>query len=446
MKEKLPPQAPEMERAVLGALLLEPGTFREIEHLLTPDSFYVQAHSLIWQAVCRLSAQQKPVDMLTVTEELSRMKKLDSVGGPYYIAQLTSSVGGTAHVRYHAEIIHQKAYARKLIRLATRLVEEAYNETRDIYDVQEEFEKNFTQLVSGLRDCAAWDMPHALRKVTERASLMQEKRLKGETTAIPTGLASLDQVMEGGWQAPELTILGARPSMGKTQFALHFAKAAAQSGKRTLIITIEMTEIQLVTRYLLEDERINSRHLRTGQMAQEEWKAMDETIARLWNLPIHVAGHYQINQLSHIKSEARSLKRKMGLDLLVIDYLGLVKTAETFERRYQELGHITSELKTLAKELEIPIIALCQLSRPPKGTQVKMPALEDLRESGNIEQDADNVILIHKHAYYDPESTDKKGRSWKNRGQLIIAKQREGAREQTITFAHDDRYKKISDE
>lgn len=442
---KLQPQATELEEAVLGALLVESRAYLDIEDQLTPDDFYSERNQIVYKAIVSLSSKRNPVDMLTVVQELKRSGDLESIGGPLYIAELAEKVASSVHIVYHAQIISQKAKARKLIRIATEVAVKAYDEAFDIDEIQEELEMSLTELASNSRDCQSVSMGEALAEAMETAAKTQELREKGVQTSIPTGLNTLDEILAGGWSAPDLIILGARPSMGKTQHSLSFAKAAAEAGKEILFVSIEMKRTQLVNRYLLEDDRINSRHLKSGQMSPEEWSAIDERAGQLWNLKLNIADHHNIRYINNLKSEARRLKRKGKLQMMIIDYLGLIRTNMKFQSRQLEIGYITGELKNLAKELDIPIILLSQLNRPMKGTAVKEPQLEDLRESGDIEQDADIVVFIHKPDYYNPDVQDSKGVPWKNRGKLILSKYREGARNQPIIFHHDNRYKKIWD-
>lgn len=441
---KIQPQAVELEEAVLGALLTESKAYLDIENILLPDDFYVDANKIVYKAIIRLLANHKPSDMLTIQEELLKMGELETIGGPMYIAQLSTRVASAAHIVYHAQIISQKARARRLIRIATEVAEKAYDETQDVEETLEELEMSLTELSSHSSDCQSVSMGEALTEAMETAAKTQELREKGIQTAIPTGLHTLDDILAGGWSAPDLIILGARPSMGKTQHSLSFAKAAALAGKEVLYISIEMGKTQLVNRYLLEDDRINSRHLKSGQMSTEEWTALDEKAGQLWNMKLNIADHHNIRYINNIKSEARRLYRKGKLHMMIIDYLGLIRTNMKFQSRQIEIGYITGEVKNLAKELNIPIILLSQLNRPERGT-VKEPELENLRESGDIEQDADIVLFIHKPDYYNPDVTDSKGVPWKGRGKLKLSKYREGARNQPIIFHHDNRYKKIWD-
>lgn len=286
-----------------------------------------------------------------------------------YIVNLTNKIGSAAHIVYHSQIVSQKAIARKLIRIAAEVAEKAYNETQDVQETIEELEMSLTELASNSSDCQSLSMSEAM----ETAAKTQELREKGIQTSMPTGLGALDDIFAGGWSAPDLIILGARPSMGKTQHSLSFAKTAALAGFETLFVSIEMKKTQLVNRYLLEDDRINSRHLKSGQMSSEEWTAMDEKARQLWNMKLNIANHHNIRYINNLRSEARRLKRKGKLKLMIIDYLGLIRTNMKFQSRQLEIGYITGELKNLAKELDIPIILLSQLNRPMKGVAIKEP-------------------------------------------------------------------------
>lgn len=775
---RLQPQAIELEYGVLGALMLESNAFNDVGDILTAEDFYNPANQALFSAIQSLYSKRKPIDMLTVIEELKALGTLDEVGGPAFIADLTGRVSSSAHIIYHSLIIKQKSQARQLIRITSEIQSKCFDETADIAETIEELEKSFTELVTNTESCVSVPMAEALKTALDKAAKIQELREKGIRLSIPTGLNNLDDEFAGGWRSPDLIVIGARPSMGKalpmdakiltpdgwvlnkdikigdrvssidgresyvtgiypqgiiktyeiefsdgrktecckdhlwevhsskfpdkvrvldtekikdllsktrykgrisipmfsgdfgvqkyfvihpyllgillgdgmltcgvswakpdrfvvnkiadlilpgykiseysgdrysitgcgginiyyeelrrlglenklsqekfipeqylntsrsqriellnglldsdgdidklgsicfnsvserlakdvqslcwslgykcsirkrksylygkrmkdsfrlviaakdpdecfslprkrerarfrkpkpltivsvkeksvsecqcisvsherclyitddyivthnTQMALSFAKAAALSDKHVFFASIEMTSTQLVNRYLLENNRINSYNLRTGQMTDEEWQAVDETAGKLWNMKLHIADSHNIRYLNNIKSEARKLKRKGKLDVMIIDYLGLIKTNMKFASRYLEIGYITGELKNLCKELDVPIILLSQLNRPVKGMAVKEPQLEDLRESGDIEQDADIVLFIHKPDYYDPEAQDSKGEKWKGRGKLIIAKYREGARNNAVIYYHDERYKKIWD-
>lgn len=441
---KIPPQAVELEEAVLGALMLEKEAFREVESILTADDFYNTNNQSVYRAISNLSNEGSPVDMLTVVEELKRMGELANTGGAFYIAQLTEKVASTAHLDFHARIVKDKSQQRHIIHESSKILEMAFDETIDVADTLEAFEQSFSTVTASNIGYQSVCMETALKNAINTASQVQTDRQSGKTIAVPTGLNNLDNEFPGGWRAPDLIVVGGRPSMGKTQHALSFAKAAGKAGKDCLFISIEMTATQLVNRFLLEDNSISNYNLETGQMTSYEWEALDRKAGEFYNLPIHIADHHSIRYLNNIKSEARRLHRRGQLQLMIIDYLGLIRTNMKFQSRYLEIGYITGELKSLAKELNIPIILLSQLNRPIKGMAVKQPQLEDLRESGDIEQDADIVLFIHKPDYYDPNA-ETDGIPWTNRGLLIIAKNRKGARNHSIIFHHDERYKRISD-
>lgn len=437
---KIQPQAPELEEAVLGALLLEKNAYQVIDNILSVEDFYSDKHKAVFSAIQSLINKREPVDMMTVAQELLKSGELDNMGGPMYIAELSSKVASAAHIEYHARIIAQKAIARRIIQFSTEIQRMAYDETQDVSETLECLEKGLTDIQPKNSGNQSLVMADAVRKALDAASERQTQVSNGEIPCIPTPLDSLTRALDGGWRQPDLIILGARPSMGKTQMALAIAKSAATSGSAVGFFSIEMNTEQLVNRYLLEDDRIDTRNLLSGQLSNEEWVALDEQAGKLYGLPIHILDHHSIRYLSNIKSEARRLKRKNNLSLLIIDYLGLIRTNIRFERRQLEIAHITSELKSLAKELGIPIIALSQLSRPEKGGKVRVPRLEDLRESGDIEQDADIVLFIHKPDYYEPELSE-----WNGLGMIVISKYRNGERNNVIQFAHDNRYKKIFD-
>ena len=435
---KIQPQALELEEAVLGALLLEKTAYQAIDNIISEEDFYSDIHKSIFSSILKLISKREPVDMLTVVQQLKKDGELESVGGPLYISQLTDRVGSASHIEYHARIIAQKAISRRIIQAATDIQRMAYDETQDVAETLEYFEKSLSAVQPKNSNTQSLIMSEALSLTLDAANERQSQLNRGEISCIPTNIESLTRSLDGGWRKPDLIIIGARPSMGKTQMALSFAKAAAENGSTVGLFSIEMNTEQLVNRYLLEDERIDTRNLLTGQLSNQEWEAIDEQAGKLYNLPIHILDHHSIRYLNNIKSEARRLKRKNDLKLLIVDYLGLIRTNMKFERRQLEIAYITSELKSLAKELGIPIIVLSQLSRPEKGGKVRVPRLEDLRESGDIEQDADMVLFIHKPDYYDPDLTE-----WSNMGMIVISKYRNGERNKVVQFAHDSRYKKI---
>lgn len=441
----IPPQARELEEAVLGAIILEKDSFIQVSSILTAESFYDNSHRLIFEAIQDLDRNNSPIDMLTVVEQLRKNGNLEDIGGVIYIVQLSQKVVSSAHLEFHARIVSQKALARKMIEFGSRVQSMAYDESQDISDVLEFAESSFTELTTNTVSSNAVSMSEAIRETINFATQIQKEKNSGILPYIRTGLKGLDRRLHGGWRAPDLIIIAGRPGMGKTQFSLLHASTAGYDKKDCLFISIEMTKIQLIIRYLLEDERINADHILSGQLTSEEWNIIDYKVGQMDKMSLHIADDYNIRNLTTIKSLARKKHREGKLKMMIIDYLQLIRTGMKFGTRDQEIGYITSELKNLAKELNIPIIALAQLSRPERGiVNVKTPQLQDLRESGNIEQDADIVIFIHRPTYYNPEAHEN-GVSWEHRGFLIIAKHRMGEKDAKVYFQHDKQFKKISD-
>lgn len=437
------PRSIDSEESLLCSLINYGELLASVDDALHPDDFYDEANKSIFRAAAELHAKREPIGLVTLVETLRKSGTLDQAGGAARLASLSAQSVSPADFQYCANIIRQKSIARKIIRSTLEIQALAFDETQDVADVIEACEKDLTGIIAGAAASESIDMPQAIKQTLHKAAQIQADRAAGKRIAIPTGLHSLDTEFYGGWRDPDLIVIGARPSMGKTQHALAFARAAALCDTEVLFISAEMSAVQLVNRYLLEDERISLSNLRTGQLSQEEWRTIDLKAAELWNMKMHIADNHNIRQLASIKSEARRLHRKGKLELLIIDYLQLIATGIQFPGRHHEIGYITKELKSLAKELSVPVILLSQLSRAQKGDKGTEPQLSDLKESGEIENDADIVIFIHKPDYYDPRAVDSSGEPWTGRGKLIIAKSREGARNWSVIFHHDSRYKKI---
>ncbi len=442
--DKIPPQALDIEKVVIGALMTEPNAIQRVESL-TADDFYSEVHKTIFRAIRNLADRRRAVDMLTTTNELKAMGELDNVGGAYFVTEMCMGVGSAAHLSEHANILKQKALARKLISMSTEVQEMSYNQMTDIGDVFEFIEKRITDLTIGVQKSEASTMDESLSDTIDYIQKIQYNAEHGIKNSVETGLYEMTKHFNGGWAAPDLIILGGRPSMGKTQAAIHFAKNAAMDGKKPLFISIEMTKIQLVLRMITENNAIDFYKIKTGQLSPEEWRLVDEAIAKISQMEMRIADDNNIQYLGNIKSLARSYARKGELGMIIIDYLQLIRTGMSFGTRDLEIGYITRELKALAKELNVPIMLLAQLNRGIKGAKVTCPKLEDLRESGNIEQDADIVIFIHRPSYYDNEAIDDNGDTWNLRGYFYIAKYREGERDAKIYFEHDEYFKKIID-
>lgn len=427
--------AQDCERAVVGACIIDSQAYQNIEWLKVSD-FSNGTYRTIFECIRNLAQEGKAIDFLTISNALKDKVEITE------LASLLAEIVSSAHIVEHAKIVHEKAMIRALL----QLVESVKEKVTDMVDLQEILEftdKGLTDLSLDNAGTDAADMGEAIRLTIDYISRMQHNREKGISTAISTGLSELDKALNGGWNAPDLIVLGGRPSMGKTQFAVHFASMAARAGKGVLFISIEMTIVQLILRMLTEEESISFSAIKTGQVSNEMWQLIDEKMRELEQYNLNIADDSAISDLARIKTLARRMARAGNLDLLIIDYLQLIRTGLKFGTRDLEIGYITRELKMLAKELNVPVILLAQVSRPPKGVKVQVPKLEDLRESGNIEQDADVVIFPHRPIYYDDRAIDELGESWVNRGYLVIAKNREGERDKKIFFEHDARFKRI---
>ncbi|MDH8700775.1 replicative DNA helicase [Dysgonomonadaceae bacterium PH5-43] len=440
---RIMPQAQEIEQAVIGALLIESSALGKVIDFLTPEDFYNKHYAFIYSAIVKMSVEKKPIDMLTVVEEMQGRAEFDKMGGIPFIASITQSVVSSTHIDYHSKIIKQKSIARQLIAITAETYEKCFDPSNDIDDIIEQLDMAFTQLMANTSTEQSKAMPQVMKETIDKINKAHTDRENGVSPGIPTHLEALDKVLHGGWQTPDLIVIGARPSMGKTQHALQIAETAARHNRHTLFCTIEMVATQLGNRLILANNKINEANIRKGSLSQEEWFELDLRVSEINNIKLRIADHHAIRMLSNIKAEARRLKRKSELDLLIIDYLGLIKTNLKFGLRQQEIAYITGELKALAKELSIPVILLSQLSRAQKNAPAREPVLEDLRESGDIEQDADIVLMLHKPDYYDKDAVASNGMEWKNRGKIIVAKNREGNRNVDVIFEHDSRYKNI---
>lgn len=424
---RLQPQARELEEAVLGALMLEKDAYSVISDILRPESFYDKTHELIFSAIQDLAVQQKPIDMLTVVEQLRKRGDLDQVGGPFYIAQLSGKVVSTAHLEYHARIIAQKYLARELISFTSEVASKAFDETNDVDDLMQEAEgKLFEISQRNLKK----DVTQINPVIKEAYELMQiaSQRTDG-LSGLQTGFKDLDK-MTSGWQNSDLIILAARPAMGKTAFVLSMAKKMAIDYNTPIaVFSLEMSNVQLVNRLIVNVCQIPGSKIKNGQLAPYEWEQLDRMITHLFDAPIFVDDTPSLS-VFELRTKARRLVREHGVKCIIIDYLQLMNASGmSFGSREQEVSTISRSLKGLAKELNIPIIALSQLNRGVEsraGNEGKRPQLSDLRESGAIEQDADMVCFIHRPEYYKI-FTDEKGNDLTGKAEIIIAKHRNGA-------------------
>jgi len=422
---KIPPQAIELEEAVLGAIMLEKDAIISVIDILKPECFYKETHRIIFEAVRSLSMNLQPIDILTVTEELKKQGKLDIVGGPYFLTQLTSKVASAAHAEYHARIVAQKYIQRELIRVASDIQERSFDASQDVDELldfaeSELFEVAFSNIKKEtLRIDVVIDK--ALKRMEELSA--KEAGLSG----VPSGFTKLDRITSG-WQPSDLIIIAARPSMGKTAFALSMARNMAVEHNRPIaLFSLEMSSLQLVNRLIVSETELSSEKIRNGRLQKYEWEQLEIKLKDLLKAPIFIDDTPAIS-VFELRAKARRLKLEHHIELLVVDYLQLMSgPPETQGNREQEVSNISRSLKAIAKELDIPIIALSQLNRSVElRAGDKRPQLSDLRESGAIEQDADIVLFIHRPEKYGL-TEDAEGRSTIGMAEIIIAKHRNGA-------------------
>jgi len=423
---KLPPQARDLEEAVLGALMLEKDALSSVIDVLKPEVFYVEGHQRIFQAIHTLFEKTSPVDILTVTAQLRLQGELEMIGGAYYITELTNRVASAANIEYHARIIIQKYIQRELIRISTEVINSAYEDTTDVLDLLDKAEKNLFEIAQNnlRRDSRKMDdlMQETLKEIEE---------LKNKTdglTGIGSGFTDLDR-MTSGWQRSDLVIIAARPAMGKTAFVLTCARnAAVDFEKPVVVFSLEMSSVQLVNRLISGEAEVEQEKIRKGKMEEWEWEKIHSKIGRLEQAPLIIDDTPGLN-IFEFRAKCRRLKAQHDIQMIIIDYLQLMqgKADGKGGNREQEIGSISRALKSVAKELNVPVIALSQLSRAvenrPGGS--KRPMLSDLRESGSIEQDADMVLFLYRPEYYGLDF-DEDNNPTQGVGEVIIAKHRNG--------------------
>ncbi|SHK74499.1 replicative DNA helicase [Xylanibacter ruminicola] len=423
----LQPQATDIERAVLGALMIDKDAYAIVCEILRPESFYEPRNQMVYTAIRDLSMEEKPVDMLTVADMLAKMGKLEQVGGPGYIAELSSGVATSANIEYHANIIAQKSLARQLISFASSIQTKAFDETIDVEDLMQEAEGSLFELSQHnmKKDYTAIDpvIALAVKGIQDAA-----KNTDG-LTGVSTGYFKLDDITSG-WQPSDLVIIAGRPAMGKTSFALSMAKNIAADLRTPMaFFSLEMSNVQLVNRLISNACEIQGSKILNGQLQRDEWERLDKNINNLLGAPLYVDDTPGLS-VFELRTKARRLVREHGIKLIMIDYLQLMNAnGMRFSSRQEEVSTISRSLKGLAKELNIPILALSQLNRgveSREGLEGKRPQLSDLRESGAIEQDADMVLFVHRPEYYHIYQDDN-GRDLHGMAQIIIAKHRKGA-------------------
>ncbi len=429
---RLVPRAVEIEAAVLGALMLEKDAFSLVCDLLKPESFYEPRHATIYNTIQSLGLAEEPIDMITVTNKLRNNGELEKIGGAGFVASLTVNVASAAHVEYHARIVAQKHLARELIAFASNVENSAFDESNDVDDLLQEAEgKLFEISQRNLKGDVVQIDPLLVRAV----DLMQiaSQRQTG-ISGLSTGFHELDK-LTSGWQNSDLIIIAARPAMGKTAFVLSMALNIAMQNNPVAVFSLEMSNQQLVNRLISNACEIPGNKIKSGQLNDVEWNQLLNRIQRLNGLPLYVDDTSGLSMME-LRTKARRLVREHGIKLIVIDYLQLMTAGIKLGSREQEVSTISRSLKQLAKELNIPVIALSQLNRKleDRGNKDKRPQLSDLRESGAIEQDADIVCFIHRPEYYLKASVDGDGNNIKGKAEFIVAKHRSGSTDTVDMF------------
>ncbi len=421
---KLPPQALDLEEAVLGAMMLEKNAINEAIDILKPESFYKETHQKIYSAIQQLFQDSQPIDILTVTSKLRANGHLEIVGGPAYIAGLTNRIASAANIEYHARIIQQKYIQRELIMISSSTIRDAYEETSDVFDLLDRTEGGLYKITQGnvRKDYRRmYELIHEAIDEIEKA----KKNIDG-VSGVPSGFTDLDRITSG-WQKSDMIVLAARPGMGKTAFVLSIARNSAVNFNRPVaVFSLEMSAIQLVNRLISGEAEISSDKLRKGNLQPHEYEQLHARIKKLSDAPLFIDDTPALS-IFELRAKARRLKQQHNIEMIIIDYLQLMTAGgEGKGNREQEISTISRSIKQIAKELEIPIIALSQLSRSveTRGGD-RTPMLSDLRESGAIEQDADIVAFIYRPDYYGITEID--GQSTIGNAQIIIAKHRNGA-------------------
>lgn len=431
----MPPQSIDMEKVVLGALMIDTDAFSVVSELLRPETFYEPRHQKIYHAIQTLNLNEQPVDMMTVCEELKREGTYEEVGAPTYIVDLTQLVASSANIEFHSRILAQKHVARQLISYASNVETKAFDEAQDIDELMQEAEGSLFEISQkNMRQDYVQIAPVVLQA---RELIQKAYNNTGGITGVPTGYTEFDKITSG-WQASDLIIIAGRPAMGKTSFALSLAKnIAVDNHDPVAFFSLEMNNVQLVNRLISNVCSISGSKILTGQLDNNDWNNLDQNIDKLKEAPLYVDDTPGLS-VFELRTKARRLVREKGVKVIMIDYLQLMNAnGMKFNSRQEEVSTISRSLKGLAKELDIPVIALSQLSRAVEqrpGEDGKRPQLSDLRESGAIEQDADMVLFVHRPEYYKIYE-DAQGNDLRGMAQICIAKHRKGAtKDVTLRF------------
>lgn len=424
---RIPPQAIDLEEAVLGAMLIDEKGVNEIIELLSPEVFYKRSHQLIYESIERLFRESEPIDLLTVSADLKKNKNFEPAGGDFYLISLSQKVSSSAHIEFHSRIILQKYIQRKLITISNEIIQKSYNESTDVMDLLDEAESKLYDVAQGNIKTST----ESAQNLVIRAKARIEEIAKQEgLSGVSTGFEKLDK-LTSGWQPSDLVIIAARPGMGKTALALSMARnISVQQKIPVAFFSLEMSSVQLITRLISSETGLTSDKLRTGKLADHEWQQLNIKVSDLESSPLFIDDSPSLT-IFELRAKARRLSSSHGIKLIIIDYLQLMNIGSSNKagNREQEISTISRNLKALAKELDIPVIALSQLSRAVEtrgGT--KRPILSDLRESGAIEQDADIVSFLYRPEYYGISEWDDDMKTPSDgQGEFIVAKHRNGA-------------------
>lgn len=440
---RMPPHAKELEEAVLGALMIEREAVTAVMDILKPESFYFQEHQNIYREIMGLFNSNSPVDLLTVTEQLNKAGTLAASGGAYYLVELSNRVASSANIEYHARYIQEKYIQRSLGTIGATIARDAYANEIDVFEVLEASEKALFDLSMGQSSQDAKSLGDIAGKVLIQSEKSMRSRAAGGVSGVTSGIAALDKET-GGWQPSDLIIIAGRPGMGKSAFAIStVAYNAAKSGVPTAVFSLEMSETQLVARIMAGESGVSSRNMSNGDLHDSDLQLLSDATEALAGIPLYIDDTPAIS-LTTLRAKIRRLKMKRNIGLVVIDYLQLMKSSGGKDgNREQEVSRISQGLKSIAKEMNIPVIALSQLSRAVETRGgAKRPKLSDLRESGSLEQDADIVSFMYRPEYYQILE-DEKGNSVKGIAELIIEKHRNGALV-TVMMKFEDRFARFS--
>lgn len=430
-KGKIPPQALELEEAVLGAMMIDKKGVDEVIDILQPDAFYKDAHKHIFEAIYQLFTDSQPIDLLTVSAQLKKSAKLELAGGDFYLIQLTQKISSSAHIEFHSRIILQKFIQRSLIRISSEIIEESYDESTDVFDLLDKAESKLYEVTQGNIKRSS---ETAQSLVIQAKKRIEEIAGKEGLSGIASGFDKLDKITSG-WQPSDLIIIAARPGMGKTAFVLSMARnIAIDFGYPVALFSLEMSSVQLITRLISSETGLSSEKLRTGKLEKHEWEQLSIKVKNLEKAPLFIDDSPSLS-IFDLRAKSRRLASQHGIKLIIVDYLQLMTAGGSNGKgggnREQEISTISRNLKALAKELGVPVIALSQLSRAVESRPGhKRPLLSDLRESGAIEQDADIVSFIYRPEYYKLDEWDDEGSSpTQGQAEFIIAKHRNGSLE-----------------